>query len=159
MAGEVALRAILTFVAILVGWAASYATGAWPWFGYASVTRSSFGVGPIAHIGENYRGIDVGLETFPFMKGQEVVIEYEAEIRSGSLWFYVYRPFSGELGNGKSVYITESGKGVWTVPVEETGLYKISIDGSPSKGRGRGYDITYTVRWGGRGAITLEARK
>src|SRR5512132_1975777 len=87
------VRALLMCLAFLVGWAASYASGAWPWLGYASMTRSTFGAGPVAIVGENARGIDIGLETFFFFKGQEIVIEYDAEIRAGSLWFCVDRPF------------------------------------------------------------------
>jgi hypothetical protein len=90
--GEFIVRAVLSCLAFLVGWAASYASGAWPWLGYASMTRSTFGAGPVTIIGENRRGIDVGLETFFFFKGQEIVIDYDAEIRAGSLWLYVYRP-------------------------------------------------------------------
>jgi len=139
-------------LALLVGWVASYASGAWPWLGYASMTRSTFGAGPVTIVGENRRGIDVGLETFYFVKGQEIVIEYDAEIRAGSLWFYVYRPLDGELGDGTSTHITASGKGVWTVPVEVSDFYHISIDGSVVKGQGHGYDISYTVKWGARSA-------
>ena len=143
------MKAFLYFAAFFVGWAASYASGAWPWLGYASLTRSSFGVGPVTVIGENRRGIDVGLESFLFFEGQEIVIEYDAVIRTGSLWFYVFQPFDGEFGKGKSNYITQTGKGVWTHPIDETGYYKISIDASP---RGNGYDLSYTVKWGARSA-------
>ena len=146
------MRGLLFFIAFLVGWAASYVSGAWPWIGYASMTRTTFGAGAITIVGESRRGVDIGLETFFFLRGQEIVIEYDAEIRAGSLWFYVYQPFDGKLGDGSSKYISSTSKGVWTVPVEVTGLYHITIDGSPTKGRGQGYDISYTVKWGARSA-------
>ena len=152
------MRGLFYALAFLVGWATSYASGAWPWIGYASMTRSTFGAGPITIIGENRRGIDVGLENFCFFKGQEIVIDYDAEIRAGSLWFHVYRPFDGVLGDGPSLYITENAKGEWTVPIEATGYYHITIDGSPTKGRGRGYDISYTVKWGARTPVEAPPR-
>jgi hypothetical protein len=137
---------------LFVTWLSCYWWGLWPWLGFASVTRSSFGAGSIAIVGENYRGFDVGLDDFVFYRGQEVVIEYDAEVRAGSLWFHVFQPWDGLLGDGATHYVSESGKGVWTVPVHETGLYHITIEGSPSFGKGSGWDLTYDVKWGARRA-------
>ena len=36
----------------------------------------------------------------------------------------------------------QSGRGEWTVPIKETGLYRIFIDGSPIKGNRLGWDTT-----------------
>lgn len=144
------MRHLLFFAALLAGWATAYSTGTLPWLGYASMTRSSFGAGGITIVGENSSGLDVGLNDFVFFEGQEVFIEYDAAITAGSLWFYVYRPFDGKLGDGTSFYVTESGKGTWTVPVQTTGIYHITIEPSPTKGAGRGWDLTYDVAWGAR---------
>lgn len=137
---------------LLAAWLVSYGTGLWPWLGWASVTRSSFGAGNIAIVGENYRGVDLGLDDFVFFRGQEVVIEYDADVRAGSLWFHVFQPWDGLLGDGATYYVSESGKGTWTVPVRETGIYHITIEGSPLNGKGSGWDLTYDVRWGARRA-------
>lgn len=147
-------RGIAFVFVALVGWLSAYASGVWPWFGYVSLEKSTFGAGGITIIGEDSQGIDFGLETFPVFAGQEIVIEYEAEIRAGSLWLYVYQPFDGQLGDGNSLYVTKSGKGQWTVPVEKTTIVHVSIDGSPTRGAGRGYDLAYTVKWGARIAQT-----
>jgi hypothetical protein len=142
----------LAILAALALWVASYALGAFPWLGYAWLARSSFGAGPIGIIGENRAGTSLGISTFLFFKGQEIVIDYDAEVRAGSLWFYVYNPFDGELGDGVAHYVTESGAGEWTVPITRTAIYHITIEGSPTRGKGRGWDLSYTAWWGARPA-------
>jgi len=144
------IRAIAFLVAALVLWAIAYTSGAFPWLGYAWMERSSFGIGPVTILGENRAGTELGLDDFVFFKGQEVVIEYDADITAGSLWFHVFQPFDGELGDGTFHYVTESGKGVWTMPVEETGFYHITIEPSPVRGKGKGWDLGYTAKWGAR---------
>jgi hypothetical protein len=151
-AGRAALGGFLGLLGAVGLWLAAYFTGFSPWLGYAWLSRSSFGVGPIGIIGENGSGTDIGLDEFLFFDGQEIVIDYDVEIRAGSLWFHVFKPFDGRLGDGETHYVTESGAGVWTMPVRETGIYHITIEGSPTRGPGRGWDVDYKVWWGARWA-------
>ena len=140
----------LAFLLAIIAWLAAYALGAFPWLGFAWLSRSSFGVGPIGIIGENRSGTSLGASNFFFFKGQEIVIDYDAEISAGSLWFYVYKPFDGELGDGASHYVTASGSGEWTVPINETGIYHITVEPSAVRGKGRGWDLSYSAWWGAR---------
>ena len=138
-------------VAVLL-WIVLYVSGVFPWLGYAWLTRDSFGTGSFTIVGEDQAGTSFGPTTLLFFKGQEIVIDYDAEIRAGSLWLYVYDITKIGQGGGGSHYVTETGAGVWTYAVPKTGFYKISIGPSVVQGSGRGYDLGYTVWWGARPA-------
>ena len=148
-----AVRVGLGFGAALVLWMSSYAVGLFPWLGYAAVDRSSIGVGPDHFIvGENKTGaFSFGPQTFVFVDGQTIVVSYDADIRRGCLWMHVWN-ISGRANKEDHVSqcVTASGRGEWTVPIKETGLYRIFIDGSPIKGNRSGWDMTYSVWWGAR---------
>lgn len=135
-------------MALVLAWFAAYASGFWPWIGYASLTRKSLGVGAIAAAGEQRAGWEGGPDDFWFLRGQQVVIDYDAEIRAGSLYFHVFQPLDGVLGDGPSYYVTKSGKGRWTTPVEKTGYYHLTIGPSVLHATGDGWDLSYTVKWG-----------
>jgi hypothetical protein len=155
------IRAFLILGSMLLVWISGYVSGVLPWLGYASWTRSSFGAGAISIVGENRRGIDLGPETFFFFEGQELVFEYETEIRQGSLWFYVYQPFDGVLGSGDSQYVTANGKGRWTVPIRKSAFYHVSVEPSPTHGKPGGWDLSYSLKWGAafaRGSGELSVR-
>jgi hypothetical protein len=137
-------------VAVFVLWAALYVTGLFPWLGYAWLKQESFGAGPVTIVGEDQAGTSFGPSTFFFLKGQEIVVDYDATIRTGSLWFYVFDLTKAGQAAGSSHYVTQSGSGVWTYRIPRNGLYKISIDASVVKGAGRGYDLSYRVWWGAR---------
>jgi hypothetical protein len=145
-----ATAALVVFA--LGAWVLAYASGAFPWLGYAWLTRSSIGLGPVTVGGESRYGTSFGLKTFLLFAGQEAVVEYDADIRAGSLWLYVYEPYDGRLGDGVSRYVTSSGSGTWTVPIRKTAFYTIVVEPSPTKGAGRGWDLSYTARWGARPA-------
>jgi hypothetical protein len=138
------------FAAAIGVWAAVYFSGAWPWLGYASMSKSTVSIGPIGIVGEDSTGDGYGLTDFIYLKGQEIVIEYDAEIRAGSLSFHVFQPFDGRLGDGVMHYVTESGAGTWTWRVPATGIYTVLIGASVARGAGRGYDISYSAWWGAR---------
>jgi hypothetical protein len=146
------IRGGIFVAAALVAWLTAYASGAWPWLGYAWMSRSSFGAGPVSIIGESRAGTSLGLDDFLFFEGQEVMIEYDADIRSGSLWFHVFQPWDGRLGDGVSHYVSESGSGTWTMSVPATGVYHVTIEPSPLHGRGQGWDLSYSAKWGARPA-------
>ena len=140
------------FVAAFLIWGALYASGILPWLGYAWLTRQSFGAGPFSVIGEDQAGTNFGISTFFFMSGQEVVIDYDAEIRAGSLFLYVHDLTKAGQGVGGSHFVTESGAGVWTYRIPRTGLYAITIEPSTAKGAGSGFDMRYSAWWGARWA-------
>jgi hypothetical protein len=140
------------FAAAFGLWAAGYLSGAWPWLGHASMSRSSFSIGPVGIAGEDSTGGSTGLQDFLYLKGQEIVIEYDADIRTGSLSFHVFQPFDGVLGDGVMHYVTKSGAGAWTWRVPKTGIYTILIAPSVVRGAGRGYDMSYSAWWGARQA-------
>ena len=142
----------IVLVAAFGLWAAVYVSGVWPWLGYASASRSSFGIGPVGVVGEDSAGGSYGLSDFLFIEGQEIVIEYDADIRSGSLSFHVFRPFDGVFGDGVMYYVTESSAGAWTWRVPETAIYTVLIEPSVVRGAGRGYDMRYSACWGARKA-------
>jgi hypothetical protein len=144
------VKAVVLIGSLLVAWLGSYVSGLWPWLGSASITRSSISAGNITIAGESRRGLDIGFDDFVFFEGQEVVIEYDAEVRLGSLHFHLFRMWDGELGDGSSHYVSETGKGTWTAPIPKTGLYHLTIDGSPTRGRCCGWDLSYHVQWGAR---------
>jgi hypothetical protein len=144
------VKAAVIAVSLLLAWLASYVSGVWPWLGKASMTRSSVSAGNITIAGESRRGMDVGFDDFLFFEGQEVVIEYDAEVRRGSLWFHVFRMWDGQLGDGTGHYVSESGKGTWTARIPKTGLYHITIEGSPTRGKCCGWDLSYDAAWGAR---------
>jgi hypothetical protein len=146
------LGAIGVVAALFALWALVYFSGAFPWLGYAWLKRDTFGVGPVTVIGENSAGTTFGVSTFAFFKGQEIVVDYDADIRAGSLRFYVYDMAKSGQGAGLSHYVTETGAGTWTYGVPQTGIYVIVIEPSVVRGAGRGYDMSYRVWWGARWA-------
>jgi hypothetical protein len=148
--GQIGFAAAAFGVFALGAWAVAYASGAFPWLGYAWMTRSSDSLGPIKVVGETRSGTKLGAGTFLFFSGQEVVVDYDAEIRAGSLWLYVYEPFDGVLGDGVWEYVTASGHGVWRVPIKKTGIYTVVVEPSPVKGAGTGWDLSYRAWWGAR---------
>lgn len=151
--GGAGWRASLFFGAAVIGWAGAYFSGAWPWLGFASLARSSHGAGAITIVGETRMGTEYGFDEFVFFEGQEIVIDYDAEIHAGSLWFHVFQPWDGVLGDGTTHYVTSSGKGQWTMRVPETGYYHITVEPSVVRGKGKGWDMAYTAWWGARPAV------
>jgi hypothetical protein len=145
-----AVGSLLILLAGFAIWALLYLSGAFPWLGYAWLARSSISAGPVGVIGESRAGTSLGVSTFLFFEGQNVVIDYDADIRAGALWFYVYRPFDGALGDGVAHYVTKTSSGVWGVRIPQTGFYSITIEPTVSRGAGHGWDMSYTAWWGAR---------
>jgi hypothetical protein len=140
------------FVGTLLVWAVLYFTGALPWLGYAWLKHDSFGAGPFSVAGEDRMGTSFGLDTFLFFRGQEIVVDYDAAIRTGSLMLYVYDMAKMGQGLGAQHFVTENGSGQWTTRIPRTGLYVISIRPSTAPGNPGGYDMSYRVWWGARPA-------
>jgi hypothetical protein len=133
-------------------WGTGYALGVVPWLGYAAMSERWQSAGVAVPSGSTSAGTRFGFDTFLFFKGQEVFVDYTADIRAGSMLLGVYNPLDGNLEDGVWAHVTESGAGVWRVPIKQTGLYKISIAPSVVKGPGRGYDVSYRLAWGARRA-------
>ncbi len=98
-------------------------------------------------------GISLGVKTMYFFKGQTVFVDYEAEVKAGSLWIKFFN-LTSILDAGAwlrhKVESTERGTAIFVV--EESGWYRLAWDGtvlgkSPA---GSGYDIDYTLTWGVR---------
>lgn len=148
--GRTALAGGALSLLALGAWALGYATGAFPWIGYAWQKRASWGFDPpFSIVGSKGYGTSLGLTYFPFFKGQEIVVSYDVEIAEGCLWFYVFRPFVPGTGDGVSHWVGASGAGEWTMRVPDSGIYAIAIKPMP---RGRGYDLAYSASWGARPA-------
>lgn len=144
------MRIVGILVAALALWTGCYLTGISPWIGTAWMNRSSFGAGNITIVGENRMGTELGFSDFVFFEGQELVVAYDAEIETGSLWFHVFQPFDGTIGDGATHYVTESGQGEWTTRIPRTGYYHVTVEPSVLHGKGRGYDLSYSAWWGAR---------
>jgi hypothetical protein len=139
VAGPVALFVVAGLVLLGVG----YAAGLINTLGYEkrTVTFSGYGTG-------SKSGGGVGLKHMVFFEGQSFFAKYDAVVREGSLRIGILKAF-GPIGDKphfvKAVEL--SGRGEVTYRIPETGVYSIYFEGSPS---GRGYDLSYTMRWGAR---------
>ena len=142
----------LAFVAVLAIWFGAYASGVFPWLGYVSLNSRSLAAEPVGIVGRDTTGAStqIGLKTFAFLKGQTIVIRYDAEIRRGCLWLQVWHMFREGKDSSVSTCITASGTGEWTVPVTETGVYAVIIDSSVIRGVRPGWDMSYAAWWGAR---------
>ena len=126
-------------------WLTGYFIGIFPWLGYRTATESNFGVGKVQFVGNNKAGLTLGITKLPLMRGQKLYVNYDVDIKTGSLQIWLYRP--GFYGSGHRVRISQSGKGKVTFPVKVTGLYKLQLRGW-SDNKGRGWDLSYTATWG-----------
>jgi hypothetical protein len=140
-------RIALAMVAALACWVAAFATGLFPWLGYASRSGRSISIGPFP-VGEaNPGGLRFGLSNFLFVAGQTIVLSYDAKIADGCLSMHVWRVFSPSKPADFNQCVTASGKGEWTVPVSATGIYHIFVTPRPIKGR---WDMSFSVWWGAK---------
>ena len=99
------------------------------------------------------QGYGLGLKYFYLREGQVAFIDYDAEVRRGSLRLGLMR-ISAPIGKGPHLVhqISQSGSGSVEFTVSESGLYKFYFRGSVLGGEGAVYDVTYEVLWGLRGA-------
>ncbi len=138
--------AILALIGLLLTGAA-YAAGFINTLGYESrhATFSGFASGTRS-------GTSVGLKHMLFFEGQTFYAAYDAEVRQGSLRIGILETF-GPIGDKphfvESVTGNSRGEVVYRIP--KTSVYSIYFEGSVLGGdTGRGYDVSYTVRWGAR---------
>ena len=90
-------------------------------------------------------GWTLGTTYFWARAGATLRVEYETTVRRGAFYIAVHQVKSGPGPHVPgSRYVERSGKGIFDVPLPETGLYWIVLDGSPM---GNGYDVTYKASW------------
>ncbi len=130
-------------IACLLLWLGGYAAGLWPWLGYASQSTRTLGVGglPVGRIGDGQTRL--GFATFYYFAGQTIVVDYDATIGSGCLSLHVWR-IGGEDDNR---CVETSGKGEWTAPVTQSGLYHVF---ATPRTEGGGSAMSYSLWWGAR---------
>ena len=132
---------------LLLGVPLGYQTGMIETLGYESKSIKGGG------FTSTQSGISLGVTTMYFFKGQTVFVDYEAEVKAGSLWIKFYNLTSmldTDAWLRHKVESTEKGTAIFAV--EESGWYRLDWDGtvlgkSPA---GSGYDIDYTLTWGVR---------
>jgi len=132
---------------LLLGIPLGYQTGMFETLGYESKSIKGGG------FTSNQTGTSLGIKTMYFFKGQTVFVDYEAEVKAGSLWIRFYSLTSMlDAGTWLRHKVESTAKGTATFAVEESGWYRLDWDGtvlgkSPA---GSGYDIDYTLTWGMR---------
>ncbi|HEX6843179.1 MAG TPA: hypothetical protein VF113_16715 [Stellaceae bacterium] len=141
-------QAMLVGIALMTGmvlWVAAFTTGLCPWLGYTSQSRRSVNIGglPVAEMSSGR--VRLGFGTFVFFAGQTIVLAYDARISDGCMSMHVWRISDRSADFDQCV--KTSGKGEWTVPVTETGLYHIFVTSRPIQGR---WDMSYAVWWGAK---------
>lgn len=141
--GRVVGPVALLIAAALFVLGAAYAVGLINTLGYEKKTVTFAGFGTATKSGGG-----LGLKHMVFFEGQTFFADYDAVVREGSLRIGILDAF-GPIGDKPHFVkaIELSGRGDVTYRIPKTGVYSIYFEGSPS---GRGYDLSYTVRWGAR---------
>jgi len=132
---------------LLLGVPLGYQTGMLETLGYESKTVKGGG------FTSTQSGMSLGLTTMYFFKGQTVFVDYEAEVKAGSLWirFYSLRSMlDADAWLRHKVESTEKGTAIFAV--KESGWYRLDWEGTVlgKSPPGSGYDIDYTLTWGVR---------
>jgi len=145
ISGKIVVGGLGTFLVLVTIMVLAFATGMLETLGYESrgITSNGFT--------SSRSGYSWGLKTFYFAKGQDFFAEYETEIQKGSLVVHLYK--IGSMPSSETPYhrmISESGKGTVKFPIQATGLYRISFDGTVlgTQRNAGGYDLSYHIRWG-----------
>ena len=145
ISGKVVVGGLGVFALLMTGAILAFATGVVETLGYESRHISGNG------LTSTRSGSSWGLKTFYFAKGQDFFAEYEASIQKGSLVVHLYK--IGSMPSSETPYhrmISETGKGTVKLPIQESGLYRISFDGTVlgTQRNAGGYDLSYHIRWG-----------
>ena len=97
--------------------------------------------------GSSSTGGGFGLKHMLFFEGQTFFVNYDVEIREGTLRLGILKTLGGSGAPHHVDVISSNGSGETAYQIPETGIYSIFFDGSPSA---NGYDVSYSVRWGAR---------
>jgi len=145
ISGKIVVGGLGVIVVLVTGVILAFATGVIETLGYESRDLGGNGLTSIRS------GSSWGLKTFYFAKGQDFFAEYETVIHKGSLVVHLYK--IGSMPSSETPYhrmISQSGKGTVKFPIQESGLYRISFDGTllGTQRNAGGYDLSYHIRWG-----------
>ncbi len=135
----------------LLGWGAAYATGAFPWTGRESATVRSFGAGKVTIVGSQKRRNSLGFKRFYYWAGQEIMLQYTADVRAGGLRIYLAHGAGLRQRVSDTWTVSQSGSGEFTYVIPQSGFYRWSINPTVTRGA-EGYDLSYTASWGARPA-------
>ena len=131
-------------VLIVLAWLLAYATGLFPWVGSKSWTESWSPTPAVLVATGSSHGSSLGTRRFVFLKGQTVVVEYElTRLDRGLLDVHIVQV--GRLGGGRLERVRKPSRGRVEYVVPATGIYAINVRGAADK---RGYDLSYSARWG-----------
>ena len=127
-------------IVLAAGWAIAYATGIAPWLGTA--TRAEvFDSGPRQQVGRT-----IGFETFPFMRGQRIFVDYDLKrVDEGALAIRIVRNGVLYADRKGSALVTTPSSGRFEYVVPVSGRYSII---SRCHSKNGGCDIAYTTTWG-----------
>ncbi len=100
-------------------------------------------------------GFGLGLKYFYLREGQVAFVDYDAEVRQGSLRLGLHK-LGAPIGQGPHFVhkVERSGSGRAEFVIPESGIYKFYFDGSVLGGEPTGsavYDVSYEILWGVRG--------
>ncbi len=101
-------------------------------------------------------GFGLGLKYFYLREGQVAFVDYDAEVRQGSLRLGLHK-MGAPIGKGPHFVhqVARSGNGRAEFAIPESGIYKFYFDGSVLGGDSGGsaaYDVSYEILWGVSGA-------
>lgn len=143
--GKVLVGGLGTLLMVVAGLMVGFATGILETLGYESRHVSGNG------FTSTRSGYSLGFNTFYSDKGRKFFAEYETAIQQGFLVVHLYKV--GSLPSRDTPLheiIFRSGKGTVKFPIQESGLYRISVSGSilGAQPNGVDYDLSYDIRWG-----------
>ena len=137
-------------LAVLAGaiWAGAYMAGIAPWLGTAQRTEvyESFP--------RHAEGMTIGFETFAFMRGQRVFIDYDLErAAKGTLTIRVIRNGALRADPKGSHLVQTMGPGRFEYVIPRSGTYSIVTRCHATT---NGCDIGYTATWGANSVFATE---
>ena len=101
-------------------------------------------------------GFGLGLKYFYLREGQVAFVDYDAEVRQGSLRLGLHK-MGAPIGKGPHFVhqVAQSGSGRAEFAIPESGIYKFYFNGSvlgDDTSDSAVYDVSYEILWGVRGA-------
>ncbi len=97
------------------------------------------------NFGSTSQGTSIGSKSLFLRKGQAVIVDYDVQVEHGGLYVHLFNSWDPPgRSTTENIKLVKTGSGQRRIPVSKTGLYRLSIKGSPD---GTGYDVSYTVYW------------
>ena len=135
------------FLVILAAlWFFAYGTGVFPYLG-KKVWTERWAATPLVVVSDGVaNGMNVGTRRFVFLKGQRIFVDYDLKrLTHGSLDVHIVQVGKIEAGGAGFKRVDRIGRGRVELVAPATGIYAISVKGSPDK---NGYDLSYSATWG-----------